>query len=247
MHEISAIDELPPLPKRAVIVLRRHGLTLDAVFRRAPADTILLVDSDLEIRDGRVVAAMSTRWGRQRGLRQRFPSRSELAWRRTRPSGMCGVARRADVDTARLAAYSTRASRAGGRGQLRAAPQFRRISSASAAIPLAGLPLLVPGIRHLRFAPIAPEMLAAGSAERPANPAFANFDTGALLHDRLLAQGYRYRQLDTALWGDFTHYHGVTRAGLSARLRKAARASGLLGGSNETAQRLVLSEVTVAA
>jgi hypothetical protein len=299
MHEINAIDELPSLPKLAVIIncgtkwlttlalastlrrtdfpvlivdceskdaskqhfsevsarqgwqfhwlelpLQRHGLTLDAIFREARAEAILLVDSDLEIRDGRVVAAMTTAldgdrqaygagflhaagWlGEQHGLPEHVGWYAERMW-------IPLVLLRTDAVRRAL----ERALSFAQRRSFSAFPAHPRLSRWLA------YRYWLPGIRELGFRAAASDGAAGGFGGRSPKPAFVEFDTGALLHDWLRGRGYRYLQLDNSLWGDVTHYHGVTRAGLSALLQRLTRASGLLGGRNETAERTVISEV----
>jgi hypothetical protein len=213
--------------------LARHGVTLDAVFDAMPAREVLLVDSDLEILDGRVVEAMAAAlasapdaygagflhrraWlAAQHGVRDRIGRYAERMW----------------IPLVLLRTQAVRRARAGG-----ASFAQRRDFAEFPGHPLlsrwAGMRLWIPGLRDL----LPPRHAAGGD---PAAPAFVEHDTGALVHAELLAEGLRFAALDESLWGDVHHFHGVTRSGLARRIDRFARRWRVITGATGTAQDAV--------
>jgi hypothetical protein len=204
--------------------LRSHPATLDALFRHVAAETVLLMDSDLELRERRVYDAMSSalagdphaygagflhapQWlGAANGLP---PFTGYYAPRMWIP---CTLLRTTLVRDAieRGASFSARRIHY-------EIPGFPTLSR------LAGYRFRVRGLRSLRL----PRMPGAAGMAAPdidgRQPRFLEYDTGAALHARLLAEGSRFAALPNSLWGDVAHYHGMTRATLAGTLRRAAR------------------------
>ena len=211
--------------------LARHGVTLDAVFDAMPAEAVLLVDSDLEILDARVVDAMAaaladapeaygagflhreTWLSAQHGVRDHVGRYAERMW----------------IPLTLLRTQAIRRARTRG-ASFAQRRDFVEFPGHPALSRLLGWRLWIPGVRDV-FPPRhhADEGI-------PPTPAFVEHDTGALLHAELLAAGQHFAALDESLWGDVHHYHGVTRSGLARRIDRLARRLRVVTGAPGTAQ-----------
>ena len=209
--------------------LRPHGATLDALFREVRAETVLLMDSDLELRDRSVCDAMRTalaedakaygsgflhgpQWlGRANGLPEHVAYYAARMWI------PCTLLRTEPIRAALQAGASFRSSR-----------RYFELGRFPRASRLGYLRYRVPGLRALRV----PAAVAGRASHAPAidgrQPVAIDYDTGAALHERLLAEGFRFAALPQALWGDVAHHHGVTRAKRDKAMRRAARSLGLV-------------------
>lgn len=203
--------------------LRSHPATLDAVFRQIRAETVLLMDSDLELRERHVYDAMKAaladdpraygagflhapQW---LGLRNGAPpctgyyaARMWIPCVLLRTSIIRDAVHRGASFSARRLHYEI--------------PGFPRLSR------LAGYRFRVRALRSLRLPRIVGRSRDAPDIDGH-RPLFLEYDTGAELHARLVADGSRFAALPDALWGDVEHYHGMTRATLAGTLRRAAR------------------------
>ena len=209
--------------------LRSHGATLDALFREVRAETVLLIDSDLELRDRSVCDAMRAaleeegqaygsgflhgpQWlGRANGLPEHVTYYAARMWI------PCTLLRTEAIRAALRAGASFRSLR-----------RYYELGRFPRASRLAYLRYRVPGLRALRV----PAAVAGRASHAPAidgrQPVAIDYDTGAALHERLLAEGFRFAALPQALWGDVAHHHGVTRAKRDGAMRRAARSLGLV-------------------
>lgn len=200
--------------------LRRHPAALDVLFRELRDERVLLVDSDAEIRDRRVIDAMRSAleadpraygagfahgpcWmGGEHGLP---PSTGYYARRMWIP---CVMLRVACVRDALVAGASFADRRA-----------FTPLRHAKRKVHWVVW-------RAKRWKPrgaSSPTLVAPAPAEGPARDAvFVEYDTGADLHAVLVDRGASFAALSEALWGDVHHVHGVTRATLVGRLRRIA-------------------------
>jgi hypothetical protein len=220
--------------------LRRHGLTLDALCAAAPAESILLIDSDLEILDARVVSAMQSAlaqdttaygagflhrqsWlGAQHGVAERVGRYAERMW--------------IPLTLLRLAPVQEQLHRGVSFAQRRDFLEFPGHPRLSQWL---GYRYWLPGLRSL-WPPASAR--ASDTAEQPL-PAFVEHDTGARMHHALTQSGHPFAALDVGLWGDVRHLHGVTRAGVSGRLHRLARRIGLLSGAPGRAQESAAAAV----
>lgn len=219
--------------------LRRHGAALDALFAEVPAERVLLIDSDLEIRDDRVIALMTSRlsvddraygagmlhgpaWlGKDHGLPDDVGYFAPRMWI------PLVLLRTSAIGEALLEGASFRQHRA--------------------FLEVAGRPLLsrclayrywIPGLRRLRM----PGPRHAG--EIPPAPAFVEYDTGAALHQRLCARGHTFGAIGSDIFGhDVRHFHGVSRALRPHRLRALGRRLGMSLADNSVAESMVDMEI----
>ena len=224
--------------------LRPHPDALDALFRSFPSDFVLLVDSDVELLSGRVFAAMTSEiaadasaygagflhgpaWmGAEHGL----------------PSCTGYYAERMWIPLVLLrTAFVGRALEAGcsfaNRRLFLEIPDWPNLSR------WIGYRYRIRGMRHLRIPERWRRHRRQGVEIDGHYPAFIEYDTGADLHRELLKAGYSFARLPEALWGDVRHYHGVTRAGLAGRVRRAATSLRLASIDAGTEERSVASDI----
>lgn len=202
--------------------LRVHGVALDQLFAEVRAQRVLLVDSDLEILTGDVIARMraalaatpnaygagflhAAEWmGPAHALHERAGFYAERMWI------PCVMLRAADMRRAREAGCSFAA-----RSTFHDFAGFPRLSRLAAQ--RYKLPILR---KHALWRP-RPHPDAALGAEGQYGPAFVAFDTGADVHAWQKSAGRHLATLPGELWGDLRHYHGVTRAAAAGRLVRA--------------------------
>lgn len=215
--------------------LRKHGLSLDRLFREVRAEQILLVDSDVEIRDPSVLhsvcAALENdaqaygagfvhgpEWlGEAHGLPARVGWYAERMWI------PFVLLRTALIRSAIAQKFSFAQQR-----------RFLEVRDYPALSRWLTLRFWIPGLRQIG---------ARGRAEKVDRPAFIESDTGADMHEALLGSGYRFTALPVEDWPKAHHYHGVTRSGLAWKRRKLAQRMGLVASANDTSQNLILDEV----
>lgn len=224
--------------------LRPHPAALDALFSAIPSDVVLLVDSDIEVRSRRIFEAMTSAlavgkdaygagflhgpaWmGSDHGLPRWTGYYAERMWipfvlLRTAP------VRRA------LDAGSSFANRR----------PFLEIPNRPNLSRWLGYRYRIRGLRHLAIPGSRKRRRADRLQIGGRYPAFIEYDTGADLHRELQNNGHCFVRLPEDLWGDVRHYHGMTRAGLTGRLRRAVKMFGLASTDTEMEQASVLTEI----
>jgi glycosyltransferase involved in cell wall biosynthesis len=205
--------------KLAHLPLRRHGVTLDRIFRETTRDALLLLDSDAEIRDPRLVPCMldalrpgtygsgflhTGEWltanhggGDHKGLY------AERMWI------PCVMLDAATVGEALAAGQSFRPRMIG--NEMPGWPVLSRLLQ---------LRFRVPGLRRMALKGLRPSRL----EYRGEKPHYIYCDTGANLHDYLInRRGLTFADLGAQWWPTaVAHYHGVTRRQLRPWMRNAA-------------------------
>ena len=203
----------------AEMPLRRHGDTLDRLFRESSRDALLLIDSDAEIlRDDLVPAMIEGLDGGAYGSgflhRGEWLSSNHLVDRR-----VGYYAPRMWIPCVMLAVAPIRAALDAG-ASFRAHVVCNEIPQLPALSRLLYLRFYVPGLRRLAL-----ERLR-GLRKRHfgVQPHYVYCDTGAALHDYLTRQRrLAFADLGADLWPlAVRHSHGVTRRRLSRRMRNAA-------------------------
>jgi hypothetical protein len=224
--------------------LRRHPDALDALFASIPSDLVLLVDSDVEVSSRRVFAAMTSQmaadanaygagfvhgpaWmGPEHGLPPGTGYYAERMWI------PLVLLRTAPIVRALQAGFSF-----ANRRRFLEIPQWPRLSR------LIAYRYRIRGIRHV---PIPGrwrrQHVRAGEIDGQ-YPAFIEYDTGADLHRQLREAGHSFAGLPNDLWGDVRHYHGVTRASLGGRARRAAEKLRLAAVDAATEQASIATAV----
>jgi glycosyltransferase involved in cell wall biosynthesis len=203
----------------AQLPLRRHGVTLDRIFRETTRDALLLLDSDAEILDSRLVPAM------QQALRPGTYGSGFLHaadWLAADHGGgdhKGYYAERMWIPCVMLDAVIV--------GDALAAGQSFRQRVIGNEIPhwpwlsqLLRLRFRVPGLRALSL-----DALHRWRRDyHGLRPHYIYRDTGADMHDYLVNQrGLAFADLGAAWWPTaVAHYHGVTRRQLRPWMRNAA-------------------------
>jgi len=219
----GSVDYLKALQKNlrfeiAHLPLRRHGVTLDRVFRETTRDALLLLDSDAEILDARLVPAMldalrpgtygsgfvhAGEWlpaAHGGGLRKGWYA--ERMWI---PCVMLDVA----AVRAALDAGASFAQRVTGNEM----PQWPWLST------LLRQRFRVPGLRGLALDGMRSTRREFGGEK----PHYVYRDTGADVHEWLINRGLAFADLGAAWWPTaVAHRHGVTRRQLRPWMRNAA-------------------------
>jgi hypothetical protein len=227
--------------------LRPHPATLDRVFDEIRSEETLLVDSDLEILGPAIVDALRialhadanaygagflhgpTWMGAERGLHEHAGYYVERMW----------------IPFTLLRTQLVRRARERGHSFATARP-FIDLPRHPRLARLLGYRYRVRGLKRLRLPFPQSDLPALPSAANVPNeprPSFVEFDTGALLHLALRAQGHRFAALPDDKWGEVRHYHGVTRAALTNRLRRAIEAIRLATPDALTPERSIDTEV----
>lgn len=214
--------------------LRPHGRALDRLFDEVRAERVLLVDSDVEIRDAAVPAAMrdaldadpsaygagflhGPEWmGRAHGLPERVGWYAQRMW----------------IPLVLLRTEAMRAARAAGESFLQRR-EFLEVPGHPALSRWLGLRFWIPGLRNLRRR----------GGDAPGDAAFLELDTGAAMHRRLAGFDRGLATLPDALWRQVHHYHGVSRAERRWRPRKLAERLHLAGAANDVAQQSIVDDV----
>lgn len=209
--------------------LRSHPQTLDALFRDVRADTVLLIDSDLEIRERKLHQAMKAalaadpdaygsgflhraQWlGAANGLPEFTGYHAGRMWI------PCTLLRVAPVRAAIVAGGSFAVRR-----MCFEFPGFPGLSR------LAGYRFRIRGLRSIKLPKAITPAVTAAPVIDGRRPLFVEYDTGAALHEQLLKAGSRFAALPEPLWRDVEHYHGLTRNTLAGVVRRTARDWGLV-------------------
>jgi hypothetical protein len=218
--------------------LRRHGLALDALCADIRAESVLLIDSDLEILAPRIVTAMKDALA---GHAQAYGSGllhgpAWLGAEHGLPAGVGYYARRMWIPLVLLRTAPIRAALRNGVSfaQRRAFGEIPRSPTLSRWLAYR---FWVPGLRRWQ-----PKTGGGTCDERSA--AFIEYDTGADMHEALCAMGYRFAALDVDTFGgDVHHYHGMSRAAMPHVLRKAGRRLGLRLRDNSTPEAAARNEI----
>jgi glycosyltransferase involved in cell wall biosynthesis len=203
----------------AQLPLRRHGVTLDRIFRETRCDALLLLDSDAEILDPRLVPAMQD--ALQPGtygsgflhagewLSAIHGGGENKGWYAERMWIPCVLLDAAAVSAALTAGRSFRQRVIGNE-----LPEWPLLSR------LLALRFHIPGLR--RIALDGPRALRRDY--RGIRPHYVYCDTGADLHDYLCRQrGLAFADLGADWWPKaVAHRHGVTRRRLRPWMRNAA-------------------------
>jgi glycosyltransferase involved in cell wall biosynthesis len=213
-----ALQERLPF-RLAQMPLRRHGETLDRLFRESDRDALLLVDSDAEILRGDLVPAMlagldAGAYGsgflhRGEWLGSNHLVERNVGYYAPRMWIPCVMLAVKPVRTALAAGETFRARMAGNE-----IPQLPWLSQ------LLHLRFRVPGLRRLAFE----RLRGLRRTHFGVQPHYVYYDTGAALHDYLTQQQLLpFADLGADLWPlAVRHYHGVTRRRLARRMRNAA-------------------------
>jgi hypothetical protein len=219
--------------------LRKHGLALDAVFTSVPAEQVMLIDSDLEIRNDRVVRLMTEALAGDNGLYGAGMLHGP-AWLGSEHGVGPGVGYYAQRMWIPLVLLRTSAIVEGlARGM--SFGQHRTFTT-SPRHPLLSRWLAyrhwVPGLRRLGRSP-----RGEGCQTSP-RPAFIEHDTGARMHEALCATGYRYAAIGEDIFGaDVRHFHGVSRAMRKRPMRAIGRRMGLTLARNDVAAASIDGEI----
>jgi glycosyltransferase involved in cell wall biosynthesis len=205
----------------AQLPLRRHGVTLDRIFSEASQDALLLLDSDAEILDPRLVPSMLEALGpgtygsgflhAGEWLSAPHHGGEHKGWYAERMWIPCVMLDAAAVAEALTAGQSFRQRVIGNE-----MTQWPWLSQ------LLWQRFRVPGLRH-----VALERFGARRQEyHGVRPHYIYCDTGADLHDHMLGRrGMRFANLGSDWWPTaVAHYHGVTRRKLRRWMRNAADA-----------------------
>lgn len=223
--------------------LRPHPITLDRLFAGIASQAVLLVDSDAEIKSRNVFEAMRSalskdpnvygagflhgpQWlGVEHGLPAFTGYYEERMWI------PCVLLRTSTVKDALEAQSSFMSRRA-----------FFEVPSRPRLSRFLSYRFRIRGLRRLGL-----WTTRSNGMNRPMydgrRPAFVEYDTGADLHAALKRCGHSFVALPAELWGDVHHWHGVTRANLTGRFRRVAKALRLASRTTETEQQSVLATV----
>ena len=207
----------------AHLPLRRHGVTLDRIFRETGRDALLLLDSDAEILDPRLVPAMQEaltpgtcgsgflhagEW-----LPATHGGGERKGWYAERIWIPCVMLDTAAVAGALAAGRSFRQCVIGNEF-----PQWPWVSK------LLQQRFRIPGLRRLGLERFRAQRRDHGGAK----PHYIYCDTGAQMHDYLVnRRGLRFADLGKDWWPTaVAHYHGVTRRQLRPWMRNSADVAG---------------------
>jgi glycosyltransferase involved in cell wall biosynthesis len=199
--------------------LRRHGASLDRLFRESDRDALLLLDSDAEILRADVVPAMSERLGAG-AFGSGFLHRGEWLGANHLVDRKVGYyAPRMWIPCVMLAVKPIRAALDAGES-FRARVVCNEIPQLPWLARLLYLRFRVPGLRRLAFE----GLRSLRRSHFGVRPHYVYYDTGAALHDYLTrARRLTFADLGADLWPlAVRHAHGVTRRRLSWRMRNAA-------------------------
>ena len=202
--------------------LRPHSDALDEIFRKIPASTVLLVDSDAEIRAPDLVNAMRS------GLNSHHQNYGAgflqpAGWleppAHLLPKKTGYSAERMWIPVSLLRVDLIRIALNNG-ASFKTRRPFFEIRDHTKLSRLIGYRFRIPGLRKLEF----PGFQHSGRSDdlrvEGIRPAFMDFDTGADLHRHLVSAGYSYHVVSDSLWSHVHHFHGVTRAALGGSLRR---------------------------
>jgi len=202
----------------AHLPLNRHGVTLDRIFRDTTRDALLLLDSDAEILDPRLVPAMREAL-RPGTYGSGFVHAGEWLAAEHGGGDRTGYyAERMWIPCVMLDAVVIREAIAQGESFRQRIignemPDWPWLSS------LLYLRFRVPGLRKMALDRLRPTR----REYHGENPHYVYRDTGADLHDYLIRRGLTFADLGAHWWPTaVAHYHGVTRRQLRPWMRNAA-------------------------
>ena len=198
--------------------LRPHGIALDQLFREIPARSVLLIDSDLEIRSDSIVNWMTAALAgddRLYGAGFLNPSEELGPPRHLLPAGAGHFAERMWMPLTLLKVAPVRDIVECGESFL-ATREYREIAGWPGLSRLLFLRFRMPVLRRMPMA---------------RRPAFIDLDTGARVHRAALARGLRYAASDD--WLAIRHFEGVTRAAVGGMLQEAAARLGMVAPKRE--------------
>ena len=220
----GSVDYLEALQRElpfeiAHMPLRRHGVTLDRLFRTTTRDALLLLDSDAEILDPRLVPAMrdalrpgvygsgflhAGEW-----LAASHGGGEGKGWYAERMWIPCVLLDVAAVREAMDAGFSFRQRVVGNE-----LPQWPWLAT------MLRLRFRIPGLRALALDGMGASRREYGGV----NPHYVYRDTGADVHDYLVNRnGLLFADLGREWWATaVAHRHGVTRRQLRPWMRNAA-------------------------
>tara|TARA_X000001036_G_scaffold368904_1_gene354736 strand:+ start:131 stop:838 length:708 start_codon:yes stop_codon:yes gene_type:complete len=215
--------------------LKAHGATLDDLFIKISVPEILLLDSDVEILDGRIfppiVAGLADNedaYGAgllQEGNWMVPPDHvyeEGVAWYFERMWIPLVLLRRSRVFSALMAGGSFVAHR-----DFLELPNWPRLSR------LLGYRLRI--------------KTSLGDKTKNRGPFIHEWDTGSKLHRTLIDQGVPYASIDPSYWGHVNHVHGVTRSQISGPIFRLAVRLGLISKNMlsdvERAEKAVLKRL----
>lgn len=195
-----------------------HGRMLDLVFRRLRDDSVLLIDSDLEILDAEVLDRT------RQGLAD--PGCYGAGFLHDDPEPRIGpepalekgrYAERMWIPFCWLKTAPIREFLERGQSFMHGR-EYREFPPSPWLSRWLYQRWRIPGLRRISLAATRPwRRRRFGEAS-----AFIEYDTGARLHAALRAAGWRFHDLGEPYWSrSVRHYHGVTRATLSAGLGNA--------------------------
>jgi hypothetical protein len=208
---------------------------LDRLFREVRAEQVLLVDSDVELRDPSVLRNVcealdndaeaygagflhGPEWlGEAHGLPPQVGWYAERMW----------------IPFVLLRSAAIR----------RALAQKRSFAQHRSFLEVRDYPLLSRWLAMRFWIPGLRQIGARSRTENVERAAFIESDTGADVHAALAQLGYHLTALPVEDWPKAHHYHGVTRSGLAWKRRKLAQRLGLVASANDTSQNLILDEV----
>ena len=208
------------LPFRlARMPLRRHGVSLDRIFRETGRDALLLVDSDAEILSDDLLPAMTGALG-PAAYGSGFLHRGQWLGTNHLVAGNIGYyAPRMWIPCVLLKVAPVRAALDAG-ASFRDRVACNEMPQVPALSRLLYLRFRVPLLRRLALDGLA----GLRRAYFGARPHYVYHDTGALLHQHLVdTQRLVLAALPDAMWHSAVrHYHGVTRRRLRWWTRNAA-------------------------
>jgi hypothetical protein len=199
--------------------LRRHGDSLDRLFRESDRDALLLLDSDAEILRADVVPAMCDRL-HAGAYGSGFLHRGEwLGSNHLVDRNVGYYAPRMWIPCVLLAVKPVVAALDAGES-FRARVACNEIPQVPWLSRLFYLRFRVPGLRRLGFASLS----GLRRTHFGVQPHYVYYDTGAALHDYFTQRtGLTFADLGPDLWPlAVRHSHGVTRRRLAWRMRNAA-------------------------
>lgn len=216
--------------------LRPHGKTLDLIFRSLNSDYLLLVDSDLEIKDPAIVPAMFQSIAAAQAFGAGLLHASQWMTRADHgiADGTTYFMERMWIPLTLLHVERVREALDRGASFL-AERRYRSHPISPSFARTWAMRFRAPILRDFP-ALLAHHRMAAG------NPCVAEYDTGAIIHQQAKALGYRFEEIPFSFWNAVHHFDGVTRATHSDALRGFLTKIGIL--SNKVANNLSASENT---
>jgi len=198
--------------------LNLHGYTLDALFEELAAYEVLLVDSDLEILDGKIISAMDAALSAHNsaygsGLLQ------EGAWMTAPlhhyPEGVSWYHQRMWIPLTLLRTSEIK----------NALKRGESFVACRDYCEIVGWPRLSGWLSH-RF------RLRGLFGVRAGAPALIHeWDTGSKLHNSLICDGLGFAEIDPSYYSCVNHIHGITRSRSSSLLFRLAVSLGLISKS----------------